>query len=112
MVSGISSVRTLFIHRVLPHYIVSFMKTASCVSIHCCLVTKSCLTLCNAMDYSTGSSSVHEISQARIRSELPSPFPGYLPDPEVEPTSPALAGRFFTTEHQRSPCFRLSELVA
>ena len=31
-------------------------------------------------------------------SELPFPFSGYLPDPEVEPTSPALAGRFFTTE--------------
>ena len=76
MVSGISSVHTLYIHCVPPHYIVSFMKTASCVSIHCCLVSKSCLTLCNSMDYSTGGSSVHEISQARIRSELPSPFQG------------------------------------
>ena len=45
-------------------------------------------------------------------SELPFPFSGYLPDPEVEPPSPASAGRFFTTEHRRSPCFRLDELVA
>ena len=31
----------------------------------------------------------------------PSPSPGYLPDPGIEPTSPALAGRFFTTEPRR-----------
>ena len=28
----------------------------------------------------------------------PFPFPGDLPDPGTEPKSPALAGRFFTTE--------------
>ena len=31
-------------------------------------------------------------------SGLPSPPPGDLPDPGSEPGSPALAGRFFTTE--------------
>ena len=30
-------------------------------------------------------------------SELPFPFPGDLPDSEIEPASLALAGRFFTT---------------
>ena len=29
---------------------------------------------------------------------LPFPSPGDLPDPGIEPASPALAGRFFTTE--------------
>ena len=29
---------------------------------------------------------------------LPFPSPGNLPDPGTEPVSPALAGRFFTTE--------------
>ena len=29
---------------------------------------------------------------------LPFPSPGNLPDPGIEPTSPALAGGFFTTE--------------
>ena len=29
---------------------------------------------------------------------LPFPSPGDLPDPEIEPTSTSLAGRFFTTE--------------
>ena len=31
-------------------------------------------------------------------SGLPFPSPGYLPDPEIEAMSPALAGRFFTAE--------------
>ena len=31
-------------------------------------------------------------------SGLPFPSPGNLPDPGIEPTSAALAGRFFTTE--------------
>ena len=36
-------------------------------------------------------------------SELPSPFPGDLPDPGIEPASPALAKGFFTTEPQGNP---------
>ena len=31
-------------------------------------------------------------------SGLPFPTPGDFPDPETEPESPALAGRFFTVE--------------
>ena len=31
-------------------------------------------------------------------SELPFPSPGDLSHPEIEPVSPALAGRFFTAE--------------
>ena len=31
------------------------------------------------------------------RSGLPFPSPGDLPDPEIEPEYPVLAGRFFTT---------------
>ena len=31
-------------------------------------------------------------------SDLPFPTPGDLPDPGIEPVSPALAGGFFTTE--------------
>ena len=36
-------------------------------------------------------------------SGLPFPSPGDLPDPGIEPTSPALAGRFFTTEPPGKP---------
>ena len=31
-------------------------------------------------------------------SGLPFSLPGYLPNPGIKPASPALAGRFFTTE--------------
>ena len=47
-------------------------------------------------------SSVHGISQARILRGLPFPAPD-LPDPVIKPTSPALAGRFFTTEPPENP---------
>ena len=36
-------------------------------------------------------------------SGLPSPSPRHLPDPGIEPTSPAFAGRFFTTEPPGEP---------
>ena len=34
---------------------------------------------------------------------LPFPSPGHLPNPEIESMSPALAGRFFTTEPLGKP---------
>ena len=37
------------------------------------------------------------------RSGLPCPPPGDLPDPGIEPMSPALAGGFFTTESPENP---------
>ena len=37
-------------------------------------------------------------------SGLPFPFPGDLPNPGIEPTSPAMAGRFFTTEPPGTKC--------
>ena len=58
------------------------------------------LTLCDSMDRSPPSSSVHGILQARILSGLPCPPPGDVPDPGIEPasiTSLVLAGRFITT---------------
>ena len=42
-------------------------------------------------------------------SGLPFPSPGDLPDSGIKPTSPALAGRFFTTEPPRIPEARLKE---
>ena len=36
------------------------------ILVNCCLVTKSCLTLCDPIDYSLPGSSVHAVSQARI----------------------------------------------
>ena len=56
------------------------------------------------MDYSPPDSSVHGISQARILDWLAISFSrGGLSDPGMEPTSPALAGEFFTTEPPGEP---------
>ena len=50
-------------HAAVKWYHPSALPFPSC---YCCLVTKSCPTLCNPMDYSPPGSSVHGISQARI----------------------------------------------
>ena len=68
------------------------------VMIPCCLEWP-----CNPMDYSPPGSSVHGIPGQEYWSGLPFPFPGDLPDPGIKPKSPALAGRFFTTEPPGKP---------
>jgi len=42
-------------------------------------------------------------SRKEYWSALPFPSPGDLPDPGIEPTSPALAGGFFTAESHGKP---------
>ena len=57
------------------------------------------LTLCNPMDCSPPSSSVHGILQARILEWVAMSSSRDLPDPGTEPSSPlslALVGGFFT----------------
>ena len=41
-------------------------------------------------------------SKQEYWSRLPFPSPGDLPDPVIDPLSPTLAGRFFTTESHYS----------
>ena len=61
----------------------------------CCLGTKSCPTLCDPMDpLSMG------FPRQEYWSRLPFPLPGESSQTGIKPMSPALAGRFFTTEHQ------------
>ena len=43
------------------------------------------------------------VSRQEYCSGLPFPSPGDLPDPRIEPVSPALAGRFFTAEPPGKP---------
>ena len=45
-------------------------------------------------------------SRQEYWSGLSFPSPGDLPDPEIEPTSPALADGFFTTEPPGKPAVR------
>ena len=77
-----------------------------------CSVTKSYLTLCDHMDYNPPDFSVHGIFQARIleyKSGVPFPPPRDLPHSVIKPTSPsspALAGGFFTTEPPGKPSIK------
>ena len=53
-------------------------------------VAQPCPTLCNPIDCSTPVSSVHRILQTRILEWVAMPFSRELPDPGIEPRSPAL----------------------
>ena len=44
-----------------------------------------------------------ELSRQEYWSRLPFPFPGDLPNRGIQPSSPALAGRLFTTEPPGKP---------
>ena len=50
---------------------------------------QSCQALCNPMNYSPPGSSVHGIVQARILEWVAMPSSRDLPDPGIEPTTPA-----------------------
>ena len=60
-------------------------------------VTKSCLTLCDPMDCSLQAPLSMGFPRQDYGRGLPCPPPGDLPKPGIEPSSPTLAGRFFTT---------------
>ena len=62
-------------------------------------VAQSCLTLCNPMDCSLPGSSLHGILQARIL-EWVAIFtsPGDLPNPGIEPGSPAFQADALTSK--------------
>ena len=52
--------------------------------------SESCLTLCDPVGCSLPGSSVHGIFQAIVLEWRPFPSPGALPNPGIEPGSPAL----------------------
>ena len=61
-------------------------------------VAQSCPTLCDPMDCSLSGFSVHGVFQARVLSGVPFPSPEDLPDPEIEPRSPALQADALSSE--------------
>ena len=63
---------------------------------------KSCLTLCDPMDHSPTVFSIHGILQASW-SWLPFPSSGVLPDPVIEPRSPALQADSLLSEPPGKP---------
>ena len=61
----------------------------------CCLVTQSCLTLCNLIDMAHQAPLSLEFSRQEYSSDLPFLPLGDLPKPRNKATPPALAGGFF-----------------
>ena len=64
----------------------------------CCLVTQSCLTLATPWTVAPQAPLSMGFSRWEYWRGLPVPSPEDLPDPGMEPTSPALVGGFFTIE--------------
>ena len=67
----------------------------------CCLVTKSCLTLCNSMDCSLPDSSLHEILQTRVLEWVAIPFSRVSSRPRDWTQGSWIAGRIFTIRATR-----------
>ena len=92
-------------HKDTPTGTCAFAHKQACHSHHRVtgVLTQSCLTLCNPMDCGPRGSSVPRILQSRILEWVAFPSPGDLPDPGIEPESPELTGRFFTTAPPGKP---------
>ena len=70
----------------------------------CCLVSQSCPTHRNPMDYSPPGSSVHGgFSRQEYWSGLPCPPPGDLPNPGIKPRSPSLQADSLSSEPPEKP---------
>ena len=68
------------------------------VGYHCYLVAKSCMTLATLWIVAHLAPLSMGFPWQEYWIGLPFPSPGDLPDPGIEPESPALAGKFFTCE--------------
>ena len=68
-----------------------------------CMLSNFSSTLCNPMDYSPPDSSLHRILQAKILEWVPISSPGNLPNPEIEPRSPALQAGSLPSEPPGKP---------
>ena len=72
---------------------------------------QSCPTLCDPMDCSPPGSSVHGILQARIAEWVAISFPEKLPNPGIEPGSPALQADSLPAELPGKPSLHGSKTL-
>ena len=77
---------TLLVHRCVRKEVAG-RPLASAGRLRCVPTAQSCLTLCDPVDWSPGSS-IHRTSQTRILERLPCSPPGNPPEPGIEPMSP------------------------
>ena len=75
-----------------------------------CSTAQSYLTLCDPKGWSLPGSCILEFSRQNYWSGLPFPLPVDLPNPGIEPTSPALTGRFFTTVPPKFEIYPLTKV--
>ena len=75
-----------------------------------CLVTQLCPTLCNAMDYSLSGSSIHGDSPGKNTGVGCYTAPRGLPNPSIEPRSPALQVDYLLSEPPGSKCTQMFPL--
>ena len=88
-----------------PHVLIMH-HVKSCIMVKVkVLLAQLCLTLFDPMDCILPHSSIHGFPRQEYWGGLPFPSPGDLPDPGIKPASPALSGRFFTTEPPGKPEF-------
>ena len=73
-----------------------------------CVCTRACACFCNPVNWSLPGSSVHRISRG---SGLPFPSRGDLPNPGIEPGSPALQADSLLTELQGKPQFPVKDRI-
>ena len=67
------------------------------------LIAQLCPTLCSSLDCSHQASQSMEFSRQEYWSGLPFPSPGDLPDPGIEPGSPALEADVLTSKPPGKP---------
>ena len=80
-----------------------YFKCPSCTCVCVRLVNQSCLTLQDPVDGSPPGSSVHGILQVRVPEWVAFPSPEDLPNPGIEPRSPALQADSLPAEPQGTP---------
>ena len=78
-------------------------RQPSTISHLCCRLVKSCPTLAMLQTVAHQAPLSIGFPRQEYWRQLPFPSPGDLPDPGIEPASPALAGGFFTMEPLRKP---------
>ena len=90
-------------HSTILWTVVVFTQEFNCFPGSVRVSPQSCLTLHGPRNCSLPGSSVHGIFSQEYWSGLPFPSPGNLPNPGMEPGSPAQQACTLTTEPQESP---------
>ena len=84
------------------------MSLHTCCACFPCLVTKSCPTLWDRTDYSPPAPPSMGFPRQEYWSGVPFPSPGDLPDPGIEPMSPAWQAAYHWATREASPLCPLS----